>query len=105
MSDEKPPATDTVLEVRDLRVYFPLDEGLLKAVDGVDFDVRRGSTLGLVGESGCGKSVTSQAILRIVPRPGITTGRVHLIRAGNGSEERLDIGSMDDDGGEIRAIR
>jgi peptide/nickel transport system ATP-binding protein len=105
MSDAKPGSTDTVLEVRDLRVHFPLDEGLLKAVDGVDFDVRRGSTLGLVGESGCGKSVTSQAILRIVPTPGITTGRVHLIRKSNGGLMRVDIGAMDADGEEIRAIR
>jgi len=105
MSDEKPPATDTVLEVRDLRVHFPLDEGLLKAVDGVDFDVKRGATLGLVGESGCGKSVTSQAILRIVPKPGITTGGVHLIRASNGGRERVDLGAMDEDGEAIRAIR
>ncbi|MCX7031316.1 MAG: ABC transporter ATP-binding protein [Spirochaetes bacterium] len=96
---------DTVLEVRDLRVHFPLDEGLLKAVDGVDFDVTKGRTLGLVGESGCGKSVTSQAILRIVPRPGITSGRVHLFRGGNGATERVDIDSMDDEGEEIRAIR
>jgi peptide/nickel transport system ATP-binding protein len=96
---------NSVLEVRDLRVHFPMDEGLLKAVDGVDFDVVRGKTLGLVGESGCGKSVTSQAILRIVPRPGVTTGRVHLIRARNGGEERVDIGSMNDEGEEIRAIR
>jgi peptide/nickel transport system ATP-binding protein len=105
MSDEKRPATETVLEVRDLRVHFPIDEGLLKAVDGVDFDVPRGGTLGLVGESGCGKSVTSQAILRIVPRPGITSGRVHLLRAVDGGSQRVDIGSMEDDGEEIRAIR
>ncbi len=100
-----PDAAETVLEVRDLRVHFPMDEGLLKAVDGVDFDVPRGRTLGLVGESGCGKSVTSQAILRIVPRPGITSGRIHLIRKANGTAERMDIGSMDDEGDEIRAIR
>jgi len=93
------------LEVRDLRVHFPIDEGLLKAVDGVDFDVTRGKTLGLVGESGCGKSVTSQAILRIVPKPGLTTGRVHLIRQRDGGEERVDLVAMDDDGEQIRAIR
>jgi len=95
----------SVLEVRDLRVHFPIDEGLLKAVDGVDFDVTRGKTLGLVGESGCGKSVTSQAILRIVPKPGLTTGRVHLIRQRDGGEERVDLVAMDDDGEQIRAIR
>jgi peptide/nickel transport system ATP-binding protein len=105
MNAEDRAVADSVLEVRDLRVHFPMDEGLLKAVDGVDFDVPRSRTLGLVGESGCGKSVTSQAILRIVPRPGVTTGRVHLIRKTNGSSQRVDIGSMDDEGEEIRAIR
>jgi len=105
MSDRRENAPDTVLEVRELRVHFPLDEGLLKAVDGVDFDVKRGSTLGLVGESGCGKSVTSQAILRIVPRPGVTTGRVRLLRRTNGGLERLELGDMDEDGEEIRGIR
>jgi peptide/nickel transport system ATP-binding protein len=105
MSPGEPVVAETVLEVRDLRVHFPMDEGLLKAVDGVSFDVPRGRTLGLVGESGCGKSVTSQAILRIVPRPGITSGRVHLVRKVNGAAERVDLGSMDDEGEEIRAIR
>ncbi len=51
------------LEVRDLRVHFPTEDGLVKSVDGVTFSLERGSTLGIVGESGCGKSVTSQAIL------------------------------------------
>ena len=51
------------LEVRDLRVHFPTEDGLVKAVDGVSFGLERGATLGIVGESGCGKSVTSQAIL------------------------------------------
>jgi peptide/nickel transport system ATP-binding protein len=101
MTVPRPAPSDTVLEVRDLRVHFPIEEGLLKAVDGVDFDVPRGRTLGLVGESGCGKSVTSQAILRIVPRPGITTGRVSLLR----DAERVDLGAMDAEGEAIRAIR
>jgi len=56
---------EKVLEIRDLKVYFDLTEGTVKAVDGVSFDIRRGEILGLVGESGCGKSVTAQSILRI----------------------------------------
>src|SRR5436305_2858530 len=65
-----PPLPDLLLEVRNLRVQFPLDEGTVRAVDGVSYSLRRGRTLGVVGESGCGKTVTAQSILRIIPRPG-----------------------------------
>ena len=60
---------DLVLEVRDLRTYFVTRWGITKAVDGVSFDLRRGETLGIVGESGCGKSVTTLSIMRLVPSP------------------------------------
>ncbi len=60
----------SLLEVRDLKTYFYTEDGIVKAVDGVDFDVRPGEVLGLVGESGCGKSVTSFSILRLVSFPG-----------------------------------
>ena len=69
------PATDSpspaapVLEVRDLVTSFDTDSGRLKAVDGVSFQVRRGRTLGIVGESGCGKSVTAFSIMQLLPRP------------------------------------
>src|SRR5438093_1444998 len=62
-------STDPVLEVRDLRTYFFTKRGVGKAVDGVSFALRRGETLGLVGESGCGKSVTCLSIMRLNPKP------------------------------------
>jgi oligopeptide/dipeptide ABC transporter ATP-binding protein len=62
--------TPPVLSVRDLRTYFHTDSGTARSVDGVSFDVHAGETLGVVGESGCGKSVTALSILRLVRPPG-----------------------------------
>ncbi|BBK36875.1 dipeptide/oligopeptide/nickel ABC transporter ATP-binding protein [Allostella sp. ATCC 35155] len=68
-------AAAPLLDVRDLKTYFKTEGGLFRAVDGVSFQVRRGRTLGIVGESGCGKSVTSLSIMGLVPRPpGIRAG-------------------------------
>ena len=67
MDDKK---FDTLLEVRNLKTYFFTEDGVVKAVDGVDFSVGRGEVLGLVGESGCGKSVTSLSIMRLIGIPG-----------------------------------
>ncbi|MFN2284769.1 MAG: ABC transporter ATP-binding protein [Anaerolineae bacterium] len=61
---------DKILEVRNLKTYFYTEDGVVKAVDGVDFDVRRGEIVALVGESGCGKSVTSFSIMQLVGSPG-----------------------------------
>ena len=61
---------DHLLEVRGLRTQFPMKEGLVKAVDGVDFHVDAGETLGIVGESGSGKSMTVLSLMRLLPRPG-----------------------------------
>jgi oligopeptide/dipeptide ABC transporter ATP-binding protein len=61
---------ETLLEVRNLKTYFFTEDGVVKAVDGVDFIVGRGEVLGLVGESGCGKSVTSLSIMRLIGIPG-----------------------------------
>ena len=61
---------ENLLEIKNLKTYFFTREGVVKAVDGVDFDVKVGEIFGLVGESGCGKSVTSLSILRLVNRPG-----------------------------------
>ncbi|MFB0519073.1 MAG: ABC transporter ATP-binding protein [Acidobacteriota bacterium] len=59
-----------VLQVNNLKTYFYLSQGVMRAVDGVSFSVREGESLGLVGESGCGKTVTSLSIMRLVPPPG-----------------------------------
>jgi oligopeptide/dipeptide ABC transporter ATP-binding protein len=68
-----------ILEVQNLKTYFFTEDGVVKAVDGVDFVVKRGEVLGLVGESGCGKSVTSLSIMRLVGIPGrIMEGKVVL---------------------------
>ena len=67
--------TDSLLKVKELSVSFSTDEGEVEALDAVDFEVKHGQTLGLVGESGCGKSVTALSVMRLLPRPiGKITG-------------------------------
>ena len=98
---------EPLIQVRDIKVYFYLDEGTVRAVEGVTFDIGRGKTLGVVGESGCGKSVTSQAIMRIVPSPGeIVSGDIYFHRyKQDGSVEKIEITKLDPRGPEIRSIR
>jgi len=70
----------TLLDVVDLKTYFKSMDGTVKAVDGVDFSLKPGQTLGVVGESGCGKSVTSLSIMRLVDRPGFLAGGQLMFR-------------------------
>ena len=72
--------TETVLTVEDLRTYFTTRWGTVKAVDGISFDLRKGETLGIVGESGCGKSVTMLSLMRLIPIPPgrIVSGSITL---------------------------
>ena len=71
--------SEAFLDVRDLRVLFPTEDGVVSAVDGVDFSVEKGKTLAIVGESGSGKSVTSQAIMGLINRKTAKmTGEVYL---------------------------
>jgi len=67
-------AAGPLLQIKDLKTYFDTDAGLVKAVDGLDLEVYRGEVLGLVGESGCGKSVTSLSVMRLVEPPGEIVG-------------------------------
>src|SRR6266581_5737946 len=98
---------EPILSVRDLKTYFRPDEGIVRAVDGASFDLYPGHTLGIVGESGCGKSVTARSILRIVDRPGrIIEGEIHFHRpGGNGTGQTVDLAKLDPNGREMRAIR
>jgi peptide/nickel transport system ATP-binding protein len=106
MEDQSP-----LLSVKDLKAYFHLDEGIVKAVDGVTFEVQAGHVLGIVGESGCGKSVTMKAILRILEPPGkIESGDIiwnRMVSEQNGStvEETINLTKLDPHGKEMRAIR
>ena len=98
---------NVLLEIKDLRVSFPLDEGTVRAVEGVDLTVRRGEVLGVVGESGCGKSVTAHSILRIIPPPGrIDSGQILFHPAGQpGANGVVDLARLNPTGSEIRNIR
>ncbi len=93
--------------MRDLKTHFFTQEGVVKAVDGVSFDVYPGKTLGVVGESGCGKSVTAMSILRIVERPGrIAEGEILLRQVSDDGHERIiDLVQFDARGKEMRNIR
>lgn len=60
---------EKLLEVKDLHTYLYLEQGISKALDGITFDIKKGETLGVVGESGCGKSMTALSIMQLVPDP------------------------------------
>ena len=102
-------AVEPLLSVRNLKTYFQQDEGTVKAVDGVNFEMSAGATLGIVGESGCGKSVTARSILRIVDRPGrIVDGEIWFRRpAANGGAGRpaVDLAKLEPNGAQMRSIR
>jgi oligopeptide/dipeptide ABC transporter ATP-binding protein len=99
--------TDDVLQVRNLRTWFKLDEGTVKALDGATFNVERGKTLCIVGESGCGKSMTARSILQIVQPPGkVMEGEMLFHRKGaDGSISTVDLAQLEPGGKEIRSIR
>ena len=108
-----------LLEIKDLHISFPLDEGTVRAVEGVNLTIRRGEVLGVVGESGCGKSVTAHSILRIIQPPGsIDAGQILFHRAsgpgvnrngvnrnGVNGDSIVDLARLNPTGSAIRSIR
>jgi oligopeptide/dipeptide ABC transporter ATP-binding protein len=94
---------DNRLEVRGLKTYFFLDEGILKAVDGVDLTVGNRETIGVIGESGSGKSILARSIMRLVSRPGEIVQGTASIRRKNG--EVLDVLALEPNAEKLRAIR
>ena len=105
-----PNIDDALLSVRNLKVHFFLDEGTVRAVDGASFDVHRGRILGIVGESGCGKSVATRSILQIVDAPGrILDGEILYHRFSDGHRSTvgdiINLTELAPYGREIRSIR
>ena len=96
----------SLLEIHDLRTHFFLREGTVRAVDGVDFTMMRRSTIGIVGESGCGKSVMAFSILHLINKPGrIGSGKVLFDRAENGTPDVVDLAALKENSPELRAVR
>ena len=97
---------DTLIEIKDLQTHFYLREGTVRAVNGASFILRRGKTLGVVGESGCGKSVTAQSIMQIVPKPGqIVEGEITLFQQQDNAVEAIHITDLAPQSKEMRDIR
>src|ERR1041384_3969347 len=98
-----PPEPQPLVSIEHLNVTFPLEDGLVRAVRDVTLTIPRGKTLGLVGESGCGKSMTGLALLGLVPPPGRTEGRILYYCKAN--EAPIDLVALPSGGDRIRAIR
>lgn len=100
---------DELIRISNLRVTFPLDEGLVRALDGIDLSIKIGKVIGVVGESGCGKSITARSILRIIPPPGrIDEGQILFrTRLGNPDSEEhvIDLAKIDENSDLLQQIR
>src|SRR6476646_4940595 len=95
---------DNVVRVQDLYVNFYTTLGVVKALNGVSFNIPRGKVLGVVGESGCGKSITGLSILQLVPRPGKTVSGKILFQEDR-TQQPVDLMENERDSREIREIR
>ncbi|MCC7368448.1 MAG: ABC transporter ATP-binding protein [Chloroflexi bacterium] len=96
-------ATGSLLQIDNLKTHFYTRDGIVKAVDGVTIDIKPGETVGLVGESGCGKSVTAHTVLRLLPKVSrIVGGEIRFTRR---TGEVVDLTNIDPRGSQIRSIR
>jgi len=106
MTATLPAAHAPLLSVRSLTTHFVQDDGVVRAVDEASFDIAMGRTLGIVGESGCGKSVTARSILRIEHPGRIVAGEIRLFPSnGTNGAEGVDLVQLPSDGKQIRSIR
>jgi len=94
-----------VLEIKNLKTYFFMERAVVRALDGVNITLPRGTTLGLVGESGCGKSITAMSVMRLIQSPPgkIVAGEINLYR--KNKQDYVDIVKLDPRGSEMRNIR
>ena len=97
---------EPILEVKNLKTHYFLEKGTVQAVKGVSFSLNRKQTLGIVGESGCGKSVTARSIMRLIKSPPgkIVDGQI-IFRRQKGTAQTVDITELDPRGADMRAIR
>ena len=97
---------ELLLEVQDLKTHFFTQRGVVRAVNGVSFAIRRGQALGVIGESGCGKSITSLSILRLLQKPGkIVDGKIRYHGLDQSNGQPVEITTLDPDSAQMRAIR
>ncbi len=101
---------EPLVEIKDLHVEFEVRDGIIKGVDGFTLTINRGETLGVIGESGCGKSITAKAVMQMVPKPGkITGGEILYYQRDKYDPQKptevINITKLDPDGDAIRKIR
>src|SRR5664279_1047078 len=99
------PIERPILEIKDLKTYFFLERSTVRALDGVNLSLMPGKTLGLVGESGCGKSIMAMSVMRLIPTPPgkIVAGQINLFH--KDKNEVVDITKLGSDSDEMRSIR
>jgi peptide/nickel transport system ATP-binding protein len=98
---------DPLVTVKDLHVEFDVRDGIVHSVDGASFNIYRGQTLGIIGESGCGKSITAKAIMNMVPKPGKMRGEITFYQKSDDGQiiDQVRLDQTDPDGEIIRKIR